>query len=360
MRKTIVIVLLFVILALTACGQTAPAAETPQSTPAADTPQSGGEVHVANPWREVTETEAAGLCPGALTAPEGAENVRWSVMETAEQPALVQLDFDLNGYSYTAREQMTGDMAADISGMYYTWTEQIELKLRNWGESAKSGVYYRFIGEDEWADLCVWYDTERGISYSLSITSKDLDGFDLQAIAEMLCVPTATPGRKDGERFEAVIVLEGMEETVQYEHIRNEALGFEMDYDYESFVRRSEMDRECFVSIWDDPNAPENYLEVTRSFAPAEPVAAAVRTALSQEYDLLESTRELEGAGSCICFEASELKGTGRMADHIQTVFVIPAPDGCRIATMHCAVEAAEGFGRRFLYMLNTLAVVVG
>ena len=48
------------------------------------------------------------------------------------------------------------------------------------------GTYYRFVGEEEWADLCTWYDEENGASYSISVTSKDLDGFDLQAIAEML------------------------------------------------------------------------------------------------------------------------------------------------------------------------------
>ena len=58
-------------------------------------------------------------------------------------------------------------------------------------------------------------------------------------------------GRQDGERFESVIILEGMEETVKYEHVRNSAIGFEMDYDYESLVRCSEADRECFVSVYD-------------------------------------------------------------------------------------------------------------
>ena len=54
-------------------------------------------------------------------------------------------------------------------------------------------------------------------------------------------------GRRDGERFEDVIVIEGMEETVQYQHVRNEALGFEIDFDYENLERRSEANRECFV-----------------------------------------------------------------------------------------------------------------
>ena len=165
-------------------------------------------------------------------------------------------------------------------------------------------------------------------------------------------------GRQDGERFEDVIILEGMEETVKYEHVKNAAIGFEMDYDYALFERRSGSDRECFVSIYDDPQSPENYLEVTYSAMDAETAAASVRAALSQEYELLEGTRALARAGSCLWIEAAVLKGTNNMADQLQAVYIIPAPDGCRIAAAHYAAEAAEGFGRRFSYMLNTLTVI--
>ena len=163
-------------------------------------------------------------------------------------------------------------------------------------------------------------------------------------------------GRQDGERFEAVVVLEGMEETVHYEHIVNEALGFEMDYDYESFTRHSDPALERFISVWDGPGNPENYLEVTRSMQDAEGAAASVRAELSQEYELHESTRELECAGSCLRIEAAALKGSGNMADQIQVVYIIPASDGCFVATAHFAFEAAEGFGRRFAYMMNTFS----
>ncbi len=355
MKKTIALFLLFVLLAMTACGQASPAGETPQ----------GGEdaqVQLANPWRDVTEDEARTLCPGSLRAPEGAENVQWSVMESAGQPALVQLSFDLDGQSYTARQQTTNDKAADISGMYYTWTAQTDITLENWEPSAQAGTYSRYIGENEWADLCSWYDAEKGISYTLSVTSRDLDGFDLEAVAEVMCASQAPVivqiGRQDGERFEAVIMLEGMEEKVQYEHLRNAALGFEMDYDYENFQRLSEADRECFLSIWDDAAKPENYLEVTCRAEDADTVAADLREALSRDYELLEGARELEGAGSCIRIEASVIKGTNNMADQLQVVYIIPAKDGCLVATEHFSVEASEGFGRRFSYMLNTLTVL--
>ena len=171
--------------------------------------------------------------------------------------------------------------------------------------------------------------------------------------------PAAEPGRQDGERFEGVIILEGMEETVQYEHVRNDALGFEMDYDYESFARRSEADRELFVSVWDDSNAPENYLEVKSDRQPAEAVAEAVAAVLSQTYNIgRDDAFELEGVGRCIRIDASADVGGQTMPDQLQMVYIIPAPDGCRVATAHYAIEASEGFGRRFHYMMDSFSVL--
>ena len=169
---------------------------------------------------------------------------------------------------------------------------------------------------------------------------------------------TAAPARLDGERFEAVITLEGMEETVQYEHIRNESAGFEMDYEYENMIRRSDADGECFISNWDDPNNPENYLEVKYDTGNAELVASAIRARYSADFDLTEVTRSLAGAGDCTRIEASVIKGTNKMADQLTAVYIIPTSDGCRIATAHAAIEASEGFWRRFDYMLDTLTLL--
>lgn len=168
----------------------------------------------------------------------------------------------------------------------------------------------------------------------------------------------ADPGRRDGERFETTIILEGMEETVRYEHIINEALGFAMDYDYDFFARSTQEDRECFVSLWDVPGQPENYLEVTWEAGEAQHVADAISAELSEEYEIYRDTRELDQGGSCIRIEASVIKNTNQMAQRLQTVYIIPASDGCRVARAHCWIEEAEGFGRRFAYMVNTLRVL--
>lgn len=169
---------------------------------------------------------------------------------------------------------------------------------------------------------------------------------------------TVEPGRQDGERFEGSITLEGMEETVRYEHVVNESAGFEMDYDYEAFARQSEADRELFISVWDDPADPENYLEVRYDTASAELLAEAISTTLSQEFDLVQETRQLDRAGDCIYIEASALKGSSTMADELQAVYIVPAAEGCRVATAHFSAEDAEGFGRRFNAMMHTLSVI--
>ena len=170
--------------------------------------------------------------------------------------------------------------------------------------------------------------------------------------------PAERSDRQDGERFEAVILLEGMEETVRYEHVRNDSLGFAMDYDYENFVRYTDADRERFVSVWDDQNHPEDYLEVACRTEDAETVAASISEELSTEYDILRDSRELDRAGSCIRIEASVIKGTNRMAEQLQTVYIIPASDGCRVAAAHYYITEAEGFGRRFSYMMHTFEVI--
>lgn len=166
------------LLCMTACGKKPAAQETATGLP--------------NPWREVAEAEAMELCIKSFKAPEGAENVRWSVMDSARGEsgvpgALVQLSFDLNGNSFTAREQTTGDKAEDLGGMYYEWTAQEETTLKNWADGNMKAQLSRFAGEGEYADLCTWYDVEAGVSYSLGVTAANLDGFDLAAVAELLC-----------------------------------------------------------------------------------------------------------------------------------------------------------------------------
>ena len=172
-------------------------------------------------------------------------------------------------------------------------------------------------------------------------------------------VAEAAISRRDGERFDDVIIIEGMEETVHYEHLRNDMLGFEIDYDYETFFRHSDADCERLISSWDDPDNPENYLEVRYNPQSAETVAANLCEVLSYEYEIRrDDTFVLERAGSCIRICADEVRGGGYMPEQLQYIYVVPAEDGCRIATEHMYIVESEGFGRRFNYMMQTFSAV--
>ncbi len=181
--------------------------------------------------------------------------------------------------------------------------------------------------------------------------------------AEPTATPSATPApeaaaRQDGERFEDVIILEGMEETVKYEHVRSDALGLEMDYEYESFVRHSEADREKFILQLDGVEDPEIYLEIVRTADSADAAAAAVSAELSKEYALSQDSYTLSRAGSCIRIDASAAADGSGTTDVLQTVYVIPTADGCLVATAHYTFDSADGFGTRFSYMVNSLSLL--
>lgn len=163
--------------------------------------------------------------------------------------------------------------------------------------------------------------------------------------------------RADGERYEDVIMLEGMEETVYYEHAVNADLGIGIDFEYDGLARTKSADSERFVSIYDDANKPENYLEITRSTESAEAAAERISNELSKEYELYKDEITLDHAGRCIRIDASAEVGGQVMPEQLQKVYIIPAADGCIIGTAHYSIEAAEGFGHRFRYMMNTLTV---
>ena len=68
----------------------------------------------------------------------------------------------------------------------------------------------------------------------------------------------------------------------------------------------------------------------------------------------------LDGTGNCIQIDASCVKGTNFMADILQTVYIIPAAQGCIVATARCTLESSEGFGVRISNMMNTLKLIDG
>ncbi len=163
---------------------------------------------------------------------------------------------------------------------------------------------------------------------------------------------------RPGEHFEGTVTLEGTEQTVHYEAIRNDTLGFEMGYDYENFVRHSEADCERFISVSDNPDDPDIYLEITHSSDDAETTAASITQTLSAQYNVSRWEYTLDRAGDCIDLRG-EVDKEGQMSIwELQMVYIIPADDGCFVAWGHYTQESAEGYGARFRSMMHTFAVL--
>ena len=174
-------------LSLAGCGKAAEEAE----------PMAG----MANPWRDCTEEEAYQYAPNCFSAPERSTNVHWSMMVTEGQDMngipgpLVQMQFDLDGLSFCAREQLVpGESIVDISGMYFDWQDTENVTLANWGGGNMPAEIKTYQGEDEDAEICLWFDIETGATYSLSVDAEDLDGFDIQAVAEAIYDPAKQIG----------------------------------------------------------------------------------------------------------------------------------------------------------------------
>ncbi len=150
---------------------------------------------MANPWRDCTEDEANLACFRLFKAPDNATNVKWSIMEEGADESgfpgpLVQLTFDIvdtySTLSFTARAKQGADENEDISGMNYDWDVTDDATLAGWGMGNMKGKCYRALTDTETVDLITWYDVEIGIAYSLSVVADDLDGFDIQGIAEAM------------------------------------------------------------------------------------------------------------------------------------------------------------------------------
>lgn len=149
-------------------------------------------VGMANPWVEITEDDADKLCLRLFKAPEGAKVEAWLKCDDLGDPAngvnpLIQLSFWYDDMEFTARAQQGAAEDTDISGIYTEWTVGPEdATLANWGGGNMRGKTYRSVNESGYIDLIEWYDTEIGIKYSLSVAAADLDGFDIQGVAEQM------------------------------------------------------------------------------------------------------------------------------------------------------------------------------
>lgn len=111
-------------------------------------------VGLSNPVKKSSPEEIAQRFGVEMKAPEGAEELSWTIIE-GETP-LAQMGYSLDGISFNYRIAKA-EAYSDISGMYYEWKENVtaeegSIRLADGGQ----GVIDRF-------------DAAKGIVYSLSV-----------------------------------------------------------------------------------------------------------------------------------------------------------------------------------------------
>lgn len=137
-------------------------------------------VGMPNPWVDATAAEVMQALGVEFGVPEGAESVSYAMLPEEE---LAEMRFSWYGMDYTARIK-PADCFEDISGMYYEWDLTDACSLQGC-----DGQVMRANEDGMSVDLCLWYDAEAGLMYSVSAGGEDLDGFDIMAAAQAVYVP---------------------------------------------------------------------------------------------------------------------------------------------------------------------------
>lgn len=143
-------------------------------------PVVSGTATVANPVVDSTADEIETLLGFGFGEVEGAENVRYSIIDDR----IGQMQYTKDGAEITARISAENGFT-DISGMYYTWESTEDCTI-----AGREGKAMRTKDGDNTVDLCLWYDVAPGLMYSVSAVAPDLDGFDITAIAAQVFAPT--------------------------------------------------------------------------------------------------------------------------------------------------------------------------
>ena len=127
-----------------------------------------GNTQIANPMVEVDEIELQNALGVVLSAPDGAENVKYFLIDGS----LGEVQFDYNGASYNYRAQKTDELV-DISGAYFNEPEAVN----------SDGVCTITVEKDGSLGTATWYAD--GFSYAICM-NEGATANALQAMYELL------------------------------------------------------------------------------------------------------------------------------------------------------------------------------
>ena len=139
-----------------------------------------GFVGMANPWIATTQEDLEARTGMHLRVPEGATDVLWRVLTTAD---LAEMRFTLDDISYTARA-VQAEHYRDISGMYYNWIMEEECRI-----AGLEGLMQITWLPGEKVVLCQWYDEAAEVMFSLASRGANHQHEGVLAVAEEISAP---------------------------------------------------------------------------------------------------------------------------------------------------------------------------
>lgn len=139
----------------------------------------------------MVETDREGLMEKFgidFNIPEEAKDIQYFIIDDT----MAEVQYDWNHVKICFR-MMPAAEYTDIAGVFGEWTAEDPCIVGDHCE----GMCYRFIDSTGTLDQCLWFDAAPGIMYAVNASAADLDGFDVEAIAEQMYVPMQ--GEADGD-----------------------------------------------------------------------------------------------------------------------------------------------------------------
>lgn len=185
MKKTLILISIFMIMLVSCSGKKSAVNTTANKT-----------IGLPNPVQESTAEDIAKELNVKFAVPDGAKNIRYSIIAGN----LAQMDFILNEAECTARIKRDAE-SEDISGFYYNWSNETPCTV---GENA--GIAKWQITEvGEVVGICLWQNKASNLTYSVSM-KKNADSEKLIALANAVYIAGGVP-----MTYKMVSMAEGLE-----------------------------------------------------------------------------------------------------------------------------------------------------
>lgn len=185
MKKTLILISIFMIMLVSCSGKKSAVNTTANKT-----------VGMPNPVQESTAEDIAKELNVKFAVPDGAKNIRYSIIAGN----LAQMDFIWNEAECTARIKRDAE-SEDISGFYYNWSNETPCTV-----GANAGIAKWQITEvGEVVGICLWQNKASNLTYSVSM-KKNADSEKLIALANAVYIAGGAP-----MTYKMVSMSEGIE-----------------------------------------------------------------------------------------------------------------------------------------------------